>query len=127
MSTPTARSLAWARAKGWDAQTVERWQRIAKPAPGGPPGVRIDLFGFADIVCLDGLPGVHGIQATSAANVSARLAKARELPVLRRWLEAGNRLTILGWSKRGAAGKRKLWGCRAVVVTLADLSAAPSR
>jgi hypothetical protein len=68
-----------------------------------PPGIRRDLFGCIDIVALDGLPGVLGIQATSLSNRAARVAKIRTdpevAPLARAWLLAGNRLEVWGWAK----------------------------
>lgn len=72
---------------------------------------RLDLFGCIDLVVLDGLPGVLGIQATSSSNVAARRTKAETecVDALEQWLKAGNRFAVWGWAKRGKAGKRKLW------------------
>lgn len=88
----------------------------------GPPGRSRDLFGFLDIVALDGQPGVLGIQATSRTNVVARIKKifghpqkpgdegiAAGLKVVnncRDWLEAGNRVQVWGWYTK-PAGKRR--------------------
>lgn len=107
---PTARTLEWARKQGWKPDVVERWLPRAK--------VRKDLFGFIDIVALDGQYGVHGIQATSSDNITHRQEKLLELPLVLAWLDAGNRLSIVGWAKRGPRGARKLWTPRQVAVRL---------
>lgn len=104
------RTLARCRAAGWPVQIVEKWVPAARK--------RIDLFGCIDLVALDGQPGVLGIQATSGSNAAARATKARELPTLRAWLEAGNRFEVWGWRKVGARGKRKLWDVRIVRVEI---------
>ena len=113
--TPTARSLARLRRAGALAQVVERYNPHAKR--------RVDLFGFIDIVALDGKPGTLGVQTTSADHISHRLAKLREecAAAMTRWLEAGNRLVIHGWAKRGPRGKRKVWTLTERPVGVAEL------
>ena len=110
--TPTQRSLKHVRDLGWEAQVVEKWQVIPKHPAGG---VRIDLFGVIDILCLvPNRGGVTGIQTTSGSNSAARRAKIEAEPRMIRWCRAGNSLEIHAWAKRGARGKRKLWTCRVV-------------
>lgn len=116
-ASPTARTLAECRRRGWLAGVVER--RLPKQF------VTVDLFGFIDIVALDGRPGVLAIQATgetASGNVSLRLRKIREERAdnARAWLAAGNRIEVWGWGKRGGAGKRKLWTLRVVPVDSVD-------
>lgn len=103
--TPTARTLAACRKTGRIAEVVERWIPRANK--------RKDLFGFIDIVVLDGLPGVLGIQCTSGSNVSARVKKIREecWPAAESWLRAENRIEVWGWRKK--AGR---WGVRIVKI-----------
>ena len=110
MSSPTQRTLTWCKMAGWPAGVVEKWIPQTKQ--------RKDLYGFIDIVVLDGKPGALGIQATSASNVSGRVTKIQEecTQAAIRWLQAGNRIWVIGWSKRGARGKRKLWTPRIVEV-----------
>lgn len=103
-SSPTQRSLAELRKRGWLAQVVEKWIPQVKR--------RIDLFGIGDILALDGLPGSLMIQASSASGHSARVKKALAEPKLLQWLQAGNRFAVWTWGKKGAAGKRKLWTLR---------------
>ena len=99
--TPTARSLAYLRAKGFTAGVVERW--IA------PARRRIDLGGFGDIVCWHPEHGILAVQATSSANASARVWKILALPEAALWLASGGRIVVHGWGRRGLRGKRKLW------------------
>jgi hypothetical protein len=66
MSSPTARTLAECKKRGWTVQVVEKWNAFAK--------VRVDLFGFIDLVAMDG-KCIYGIQSTSGSNLSARLKK----------------------------------------------------
>lgn len=121
MTSPTQRTLAHCRKLGFRVQVVERWVpfRGTDPETGEPRrgGVRQDLFGCIDLVALDGLPGVLGIQACAASSAAARMAKALcECDALMEWLRVGNRFEVWGWAKRGPAGKRKLWTVRRVAL-----------
>lgn len=112
MTSPTARTLAALRAEEWTAQVVERWNAFAR--------VRVDLFGCIDVLAVR--PGaILAVQATSGANVAARVAKSKALPALRTWLEAGGRFEVWGWAKRGRRGEKKVWTARRKAITLADL------
>lgn len=113
MTSPTARTLAECRKRGWEAGVVERWIHASK--------IRQDLFGVIDLIALDDKPGCLGIQATSTGNMVARINKAKAEPRLRTWLERGNRFVVWGWAKRGPAGKRKLWRLREVWLEPSDL------
>ena len=99
MTSPTQRTLACCKARGWTTRVVEHWNQYA--------GIRQDLWGL-DILCLTDEELV-GIQCTSAANVSARRNKLDGLPTTDKLLAAGVRVLVVGWSKRGPRGKRKLW------------------
>ena len=111
--SPTQRSLKYLRDLGHTVAVVEKFNRFAN--------VRQDLFGFIDIVALDGMTGLLGVQTTSNDNVSAHIHKAMLLPNLVKWLQAGNRFDIHGWAKKGKQGKRKLWEIRIVSVDLASV------
>lgn len=112
--SPTARTLKWLREEGYLAQVVERYNSFSRK--------RVDLWGCIDILAIRKLTnGVFGIQATSTSNVSARLTKSKGCPELRVWLEAGNRFEVVGWSKKGPRGKRKLWTMVRQEITLEDL------
>jgi hypothetical protein len=106
MSSPTQRSLAYAREElGWICQVVEKWNQWAR--------VRQDLFGCIDIVAIAG-DRVMGIQACAGAggDHARRRAKALAEPRLRAWLAAGALFEVWSWAKRGPRGKRKLWTLR---------------
>lgn len=111
--TPTTRTLAECRKRGWMAQTVEKFNHHTKR--------RIDVFGFGDVLVVDDVPGSLLVQATSTPNMGSRVRKiCTECgPAARRWLERGNRIEVWGWAKRGKAGKRKLWTLRKVEITIA--------
>ena len=110
---PTQRTLEACRSRGWLAGVVERFNHHTK--------LRHDLFGFIDIIAIDGQPGAIGIQACGAGGHAAeRLEKIRTecREAAARWLESGNRIQIWAWRKVGGAGRRQLWEPRIVSVVL---------
>jgi len=146
-TTPTQRTLAELKRRGWTRQVVEHWQSFSRR--------RIDLFGVIDVVALtpkyediggvccvlkrpyattfgDGSftcpscltqntfrPGVIvGIQACAGASHAARRAKILAEPRAQQWLEAGARLEIWSFSKTGPRGKRKTWTLRIEPITV---------
>lgn len=139
MVSPTARTLAECKKRGWIAQVVE--QTIPRTF------IKRDLFGIIDVIAVtpgrvnigglccvykqpfDAKPGEHtcdscgttnalvpgeiiGIQATSGTNHAARREKALSEPRLRAWIDAGGRFEIWSFSKTGVRGKRKKWTLR---------------
>lgn len=136
-ASPTARTLAECRRRGWIAQVVEKFVRFP------PPGHRVDLFGVLDLVAIvsevdtsisypfgEDPPrrgvALLGIQACSGGtsgggSTAARRDKILAEPRARAWVEAGGLLELWSWSKRGDRGKRKLWALR--VETYADMVA----
>lgn len=112
-----AASIKYLRERNWIAGTVE--QRIPKCF------ITRDLFNFIDIVAIDGLgvwKHVLAVQATTGDNAAARKQKIIANPTAKLWLIAGQRIVIHSWAKRGGAGKRKLWTCNIIEVTLADFA-----
>jgi hypothetical protein len=88
--SPTQLSLEKLKEEGYTAQVVERWNSFAR--------VRVDLFGFIDIIGLkDG--ETLAVQATSYTNISARVKKITEHENLAAVRKAGWRLEIWGWRK----------------------------
>jgi hypothetical protein len=106
--SPTARSLVLLRRDGWLVQVVEHFNHFSKR--------RADLFGFADVLAVLPGAGVLAVQATSAANHSARIRKALSLPALRTWLRAGCRFEVWSWGKRDGR-----WAVRKTAIGAADL------
>jgi hypothetical protein len=102
-TSPTARTLAECRKRGFTAQVVERFNPHAK--------VRVDLFGVIDVVAM-GNGTIVGIQACSGTDHARRRAKILAEPRAKQWVECGGHLELWSWSQRGAAGKRKLWTLR---------------
>jgi hypothetical protein len=91
LGSPTQRSLALMRERGFHAEVVERW------IPGA--NIRRDLFGFIDILCISDSGDVVGVQSTSDSNVAARVAKIAESPLVGRVRAAGIKLLVQGWRK----------------------------
>lgn len=100
-SSPTQRTLALLRKRGYIAAVVERWNPHAR--------VRHDLFGIVDVL------GIRegetlAVQCTSSSNVSSRVAKIADceaVPVIR---AAGWSLHVHGWRKNS----KGRWECREV-------------
>ena len=101
MTSPTQRTLKWFRDHGWLCCVVEKWVPYAK--------IRVDAMGFGDLLICKAGEGIALVQATSGANLAAREAKVRANENAWKWLEAGGLIFVVGWSKRGPRGKRKLW------------------
>jgi hypothetical protein len=117
MPSPSARSIAECRERGWLADVVER--RVHR-------FVTKDYLGCIDIIAVTDT-GILGIQATGGGNSSHRRDKILAEPRMRRWLAAGARLEIWNWEKRGARGKRKLWQLRVVEISERDFEEQEAR
>jgi hypothetical protein len=90
MLSPTARSLKLLRDSGFVVAVVEKWLPHVNR--------RRDLFGFADLLAVHRVErGVLLVQATTKANVAARLTKAKAKPELAVWLRNGGRFEVWGW------------------------------
>lgn len=93
MSTsPTQLTLKKLRGEGWTCAIVEHWNSFAK--------IRQDLFGFGDILCIDGnSTGI--VQCTTKSNMGARIKKIAGIPESRLWLSLGAHrwLEVWGWFK----------------------------
>lgn len=88
-TSPTQRTLAEMRKRGYICEVVERWNQFAK--------IRQDLFGFIDVLCL-GDNEVIGVQATSAGNVAARVRKIADHDNVGAVRKAGVRILVHGWN-----------------------------
>jgi len=101
--SPTARTLALLRERGYRAGVVEKWNPHAK--------IRQDLFGCIDIVAV-GKGRTLGVQACAYASIAARATKMRSAPALPELLGAGWGLFVIGWRK-----PKTRWLSRIVRVT----------
>jgi len=138
MDSPTTRTLAECRAKGWRADVAEYWQpsfaarqvvdaatllaesRSAEhldalhKAVGTlrqvGPGKRQDLFDFIDVVAV-GDGQIIAIQTTSTSGQGARYIKivAECAEAAQAWLAAGGKIFIVGWKKYAQPVERKYW------------------
>ncbi len=116
MASPTARTLALLRRRGYTADVVERF--VAGAGERGQ-GIRRDWGHFGDVLaCHAGRREIVLVQSTTLPNVAARLAKARGRPELALWLRAGGRFEVHGWARR-----RGRWLVKVVEVKGDDLAA----
>lgn len=91
MGSPTQRSLKYMREKNYECEVTERWNPFARK--------RKDLFGFIDVLCLGDSGDIVGVQSTSDSNISARVAKITDSPLVGRVRKAGIRIVVQGWKK----------------------------
>ena len=94
MSSPTQRTLAEMRKRGYIAEVVEKWIPQVKR--------RRDLFGFIDILCVhpEREGDVVGVQATSGSHVAERITKINEHENVGAVRKGGIRILVHGWAKR---------------------------
>jgi len=107
-----ARSMAWLRKLGYLVAKVEKFNSFIK--------IRQDMFGFADIVAIrTDKFGVLAIQTTHVNFTDDHIELLRKLPVVKVWLDAKNRIWLIGWGKFwNPAGTRKIWAPSVVDVSL---------
>ncbi|MBS0364922.1 MAG: hypothetical protein JSR67_03750 [Proteobacteria bacterium] len=91
MSSPTQRSLAEMRKRGYLCQVVEHWNPHVK--------IRQDLYGFVDILCV-GEREVVAVQTTSRSGLSSRLKKIADHPNVAAVRRGGIRILVHGWWKQ---------------------------
>lgn len=123
--TPTARSMANLRKRGFRVGKVEQLVHM----PGKPFPMKRDLFGFGDLLIMHPEEGIVMVQVTATGDMNRRQRKIegnptekdkpkteREEKLLREtaenariWRESGGKILLHGWAKRGPRGKRKLW------------------
>ena len=113
MTSPTQRTLAELRKRGYLAGVVEKWNQYAR--------VRQDLWGWVDIVALH--PGTEEllfIQTTSTSNAAARVDKILKWPGTPALIALGTKRSVEVWSwrkvvssskkgKRDGQERRKVW------------------
>lgn len=88
--SPTQRTLAEMRKRGYLAEVVEK--RIPRVF------ITRDLFGFIDVLCV-GADGVVGVQCTSGSNLANRITKIAEHENVGLVRKAGIRILAHGWRK----------------------------
>jgi hypothetical protein len=93
VSSPTQRSLAAIRERGYQPWVVEYWNSFSRK--------RVDLFGIFDIIAV-GNGETLAVQTTSGSNVSARIRKIRDSEYIAACREAGWRVEVHGWAKNAS-------------------------
>ena len=105
MSSPTQRSLAQLRERGYQCHIVEYWNAFSRK--------RVDLFGIFDILGV-GNGETIAVQTTSRGNISSRLTKITDSDKIGECRKAGWRVEIHGWDKAPTSGR---WRCKTVDVS----------
>lgn len=118
--SPTQRTLRALKEQGLRCAIVEKWNQY-----GGLHGTRVDLFNIIDIIALDPINGVIGVQSCGSS-FSEHYKKLTEEHAQESidWLSTpGTKLQIWGWRKvkvvRG--GKAERWSPRVQEITLQDI------
>jgi hypothetical protein len=98
-TSPTQLSLKHLRKTCQCVQVVEVWNSFTR--------TRKDLFGFIDILALEGETTI-AVQSTSWANVSARAKKIADSPLVGFVRDAGWVIHIHGWRKSAKTNRYEL-------------------
>lgn len=106
----TQRSLRHLRKLGWQCAVVEKWQM----RPQAKFGVRIDVWGFGDILACRYPEGamvgqIALIQTFPTASWKKHAEKLAAIPELEYWKTCGGTILMHGWRFGGPRGKRKGW------------------
>ena len=96
------RSLKLLREQGWVATITEHFNMFAK--------IRIDLFNFVDILCLQ-KGKMLAVQTTTAAHLEERKKKILANPNYPLLKSTGCEIELHGWSLSKKKGK---WICRII-------------
>jgi len=104
--SPTQRTLRNLRQQGAICGIVERFNQYA-----GPFGIRQDLFGFIDIICLLPDRGIVGAQCCARSGHAAHKTKILENEIAPEWLKTGGKIEIWSWAKQKMkrGGKAERW------------------
>lgn len=119
--SPTQRTLKELRQQGRICGIVERFNHYA-----GPHGLRMDLFGFIDLIALCPERGIIGVQCCGqtghAAHKQKIVGECCEESLT--WLECGGKIELWSWRrvkvKRG--GKAVRWSPRIEEITRESFS-----
>lgn len=119
--TPTQRTIRELKNQGRVCAIVEKWNPYV-----GPHGIRQDLFGIIDVLALDPVRGVVGVQACAGSGFSAHYRKitidrAQETTD---WLSTpGTALELWGWrkTKKKRGGKAMVWRPRIQEITIEEV------
>lgn len=100
MASPTERSLAMLRKRGYLCRVVEYWHAQAE--------IRVDLWGCDILAVRTGMPPLL-VQTTSQSNRSARERKLEKSPTTTTLLRAGWEIHVHGWNGRGCDERKLTW------------------
>ena len=115
-TTATQRTLAYLREHDWTCQVVEKWVRYGAPkepegtnTPGRKsPGVRVDLFGFIDIVAIKRGSKILAVQCFTT-DWEGHVRKLLDTPAIREaamtWANAGD-VVLMGWRLTKPRGQK---------------------
>jgi hypothetical protein len=114
--SPTQRTLKELRKRGRTCEVVEKWNQFA-----GPYGKRKDLFGYIDIIALDPIKGIVGVQSCGQSHSEHKkkiLGECRDKAI--EWLKCGGTIELWSWTKRVVVrGKKAMrWTPRVEEITL---------
>jgi hypothetical protein len=103
--SPQARAIQRMREMGYAVETVEQVKRV--PGKVNVPGKvwRVDLFGAFDLLGVNVEGEVMAVQVTSRSNVSARVRKLADLPVLDWLRKAEWSLWVWGYGRTITKGE----------------------
>lgn len=106
------RSLKLIKEYGWFYEITEHWNQYIRR--------RHDLFGFCDILCIDG-SRIVAIQAMGA-DIGKHKQKMYENEFVIPWLKANNDLEMWAWRKlKKVRGKKATyWHCKKIDVLVFD-------
>lgn len=107
--SPTQRSLALLRERGYLCAVVERFVRFP------PPGHRVDLWGIGDILAVK--PGETLLVQCTTTGTAERVRKIAENENTLKLLLVPWKIEVWGWRKVGPRGKAKRWECREIPIT----------
>ena|SRR3990167_5226687 len=116
--SPTQRTLRELRQRGVIAGIVEKWNQFA-----GPAGIRQDLWGFLDVLCLyPDRTGVTGVQCCARSGHAEHRKKILENDIAPEFLRVGNVIEIWSWGKQKLrrGGKAERWMPKIEILVLKD-------
>lgn len=116
--SPTQRTMDGQRKLGRVTAIAEKWNPYAR-RPDGGKGIRQDLFGFIDIVALDGkdIIAVQSCGDSHSAHKKKILGQRRKQSEL--WLQSGGKIELWSWKKKAGKGfNRDTWTSRVEEITL---------
>lgn len=117
MTSPTQRTLALMREQGRLCAIVERFNSFV-----GPHGIRVDAFGFIDLLAIDPVDGIIGVQSCGqdwSGHVEKMLGERNEN--MHAWIKHA-RIELVAWRKVKLArgGKAMRWKPRIGDVVLRE-------